>query len=322
MKFIKGTWNFISGLIAVLLSIALILVLLAIPAMFAVQKATEPEGLQKVVQLLTAKVQPSTDPEEILIQELLQSNAAKEFLELYREDLFAQVRGEKTVLSGKAIQQIVQDNMNELVPMLRKLMHSAEVDISILSDAQLAELTQQMMAYYGDQLLRKLPNLNQLGIQPLSKLTPENIFVVEMEVMNRLLSFDFHREDIPLLISQAVILLNDYLGLKLLGMVAVLLSLLIVLFRLGKGFRCVSWIGCNYLIGGGVGSVLGLYGKFSIKQLLTNSAMSPIEDSLQYILKWFTNVSAAILVLGIVFLIISGCGNSVITKRRQRKLVQ
>lgn len=322
MRFVKGLWNFISGLIAVVLSFALVFVLLAIPVMFTVHKATEPEGLHRLLLLMTAKEQPATDPEEILMEELMQTNTAKELLGLYREDLFGQMQGKAPSLDTEALMQITQNNMDELLPILRNLVRQSGLDISGLTDAQLAQLTQQMMAYYGGQLLQNLPSPKQLGIQPIQQITPENIFVVDMELVDRLLTLDFRRDDIPAVITQMVILLNDYLGLKLLGMVAALLSLLIILFRLGQGFRSINWVGSNFLIGGGMGSVLGLYGYISVGQRFMNSKMSPFGDVLQFLLKWFAMSGAVILALGIVLLLLAAGGNALLQKRRKKNLVQ
>ncbi len=320
MKYIKGIWNFIGGLIALVLSFVLVFVLLAMPVMFTVHMATEPEGLQQLLLMLTAKDSPPTEPEEILIQEMMQSNAAKELLQLYKEDLFAQLQGKAPSVNEEAVLQIAQNNMDELVPMLREMAQYSGFDISDLSDAQLAGLTQQMAAYYGGQLLENLPSMKQLGIQPLPESSAENILVVDMELVNRLLSSDFRREDIPAVITQLMILLNDYLGVKLLGMVAALLSLLIVIFRLGQQFRCITWLGSNHLIGGCIGFALGIYGKMSVRQMFSNPNMPPIEGSLQAFLNWFSIGSAAILVLGIVFLLISAGGNSWVYRHRKMKL--
>lgn len=319
MKLLKGIWNFIGGLVAVLLSIALIFVLLAIPAMLTAHVAAEPDTMHQLLVALTVSEQGTTDPEEALMQKLMQSSVAKEFLALYKEDLFAQLQGKTSQLNGAALQKIVRENMEELLPLIKEFVRSMGIDPSLLNKEQLTTFAEQMTGYFGDQLLRKLPTAKELGLKPVTELTVDSILVIDGELAERLLSLQFQREDISTVVAQGMILLNDYLGLKLLVVLAAVLSLLIVVFRLGEWFRGSTWLSVDYLIGGGMGAVMALYAKASVVQIPFPAAVPMLPVLFQGLLNRFAIGSGVIFLLGILLAVYSAVGNKVVKKIRKRR---
>ena len=319
MKLLKETWNFIGSVVAILLSFALFFVLLAIPAMLTAHAAAEPDTLHQLLIALTVSDQNAADPEGALMQKLMQSSAAKEFLALYKESLFAQLRGEASPLNGEALSRIVRENMEELLPLIQDFVRSMGMDPHMLTEKQLATFAEQLTAYFGDQLLRELPTAKDLGLQPITELTVESIFVIDGETVERLLNFQIQKEDILTVLAQGLILLNDYLGLKLLALLVGVLSLLILVFRLGEWFRGSTWLSVNYLIGGGTGAVIALCAKASVVRVPFLAAVPMLSELLQELLNWFAIGSGVIFLLGILLAAYSAVGGKVVKKIRKRR---
>lgn len=318
MLFLKGAWNGIGGFIAVVLSIALILVLLALPAMFTAQMALEPGNLQEIMLMMTAKIEPSTDPQEVWMREMMQTETARDLIGLYKDDLLAQMRGEESPLNAEALVRLAHENMDELIPMFRNLAELSGTDLKGMTDAQLKTGVEQMMGQYGAYMLEELPTAKQLGLEPLPELASDNLIVMDGAVLQRLLNLEFRRADLPVVMTQMMTLLNDYLGLKLLGLVAAGLSLLVIFFRLGKGFRGFSWLGTDYLIGGGLGLTISLGAMSLVRKMLLGPNAPPVGGVLQGMLKWFAIGSAVVLALGILFAVIASVGNNALEKRRKK----
>ena len=318
MLLLKGAWNGIGGFIAFVLSIALVLVLLALPAMFTAQMALEPESLQQIVLMMTATMEPSTDPEEVWLREMMQTDTARDLIGLYKEDMMAQMRGEESPLNAEALLQLAHENMDELIPMFRNLAERSGTDLKGMTDAQLKTGVEQMMGQYGAYLLEELPTAKQLGLESLPEHTQDNLIVMDEAVLQRLLNLEFRRADLPVVMTQLMTLLNDYLGLKLLGLVAAGLSLLVIFFRLGKGFRGLSWLGTDYLISGGLGLTISLGAMSLVRKVLVGPNAPPVGDMLRGLLKWFTIGSAVILALGILFAVLASVGNNALDKHRKK----
>lgn len=321
MRYIKNTVNFFGVLISLVLSFALVLVLLAIPCMFAAQMTVEPATLQQIVVALTVNehTQQTADPQEALLQRLLQTQTAQDLMGLYVDDIFHQMGGEASKLSPEDLRQLAEEHMDELLPLFRQLLQQTGVDVSALTDAQLEKQALILTEQYGSQLLRKLPTLEDIGVTPVAEPTADSLLVIDMDIVDRVLNLEFRRADVAPLLTQFLLLLKDNLGLKLLAAAAAALSLLILFFRMGGGFRGLSWLGTDYIISAALCIVLGLYGKFMAWQLSGRSDMPPIFQALPPILNWFLIGGAALLVLGILFGVILAKGGSLLYKHRVKK---
>ncbi len=328
MKFLVKTANFFGGLIAIILSIVLVLSLLVFSMMFTAQMTMQPETLQQIVvgmaettMMQAAGSAVSADPQgaaqQDMARQLMESDAAKEFLELYVDDFFNQMRGEKGEIRSDTLEQIAKEHMDELLPIVRQLAEQTGANTDTVSDKQLENKLMQIVDEYGAQLMDNLPTPQQLGIKPMPEAAEESVIVVDRELIQRVMNMDFRRADLATLLTQMVLLLDDYWGLKFIGLVVAALSLAILLCRMGKGFGCFSWLAVDYIIGGvlalttGTTIITGLQGMGSGPgSLAVSSLLSPV-------MVWFLVAGGGIFVLGILFGVISAKGESWFTKGRK-----
>ena len=329
MKFLGKVVNFFGGLIALVLSLALILVLVAVPAMFAAQMTMEPETLQQILvgvvettitQTATGLQQDEDETQtakQNMVKHLMESQAAKDLLELYVEDFFGQMRGETGKFRADTLEQLAKEHMDELLPVVRQLAEQKGVDTDKLSDRHLEAQLMEIVEEYGSKLMDNLPTPEQLGIEPMPEVAEGSVIVVDAELIQRVMNKDFRRADLATLLTQMVMLLENYWGLKFLGLVAAALSLAILLCRMGKGFGCFSWLAVDYIIGGvlalttGTTIITGLQGMGSGPgSLAVSSLLSPV-------MVWFLVAGGGIFVLGILFGVISAKGESWFTKGRK-----
>ena len=328
MKFLVKTANFFGALIAIVLSIALVLTLLVLPMMFTAQMTMQPATLQQIIvgvaetTMMQAagsaiSAEPQIAAQQDMARQLMESNAAKEFLELYVDDFFNQMRGEKGEIRSDTLEQIAKEHMDELLPIVRQLAEQTGANTDAVSDKQLENKLMQIVDEYGGQLMDSLPTPEQLGIEPIPEAAEGSVIVVDGDLIQRVLNMDFRRADLATILTQGMLLLEDYWGLKFLGLVVAALSLAILLCRMGKGFGCFSWLAVDYIIGGVLALTTATTAISGLQGMVSSPGTLSVSSLLSPVMIWFLVGGGAILVLGILFGVISAKGESWFTKRRK-----
>lgn len=341
MRWIVKMVDSFAGLIAVILSIALVIVLMTVPVFTAAHTAFVPETLQDLLLSVTQQLgagEPA-DPQAALIPKLLETQMAKDLLGLYVDDLFARLDG-GTVLTAQAIRELAEKNMDELVPMLREMAGEAGMELDLLSDAELKTFAAQLVDFYAEQILDQLPTPARLGIATVNVIPPvfpqqwnaqslrdfwldfvdylESIWVMDIAVLDRLSQQQFLREDLSMILTQGMLMLQNYRGLHLLCLTAVILSALIFLLRLGDGCRCFSWLAVDYVIGGLMVFGLAFVIKLRLMSLSMTGSFIVLYDTIMAVLKHLMLASGFILVVGIVFAVIASIGNSILNQIKRK----
>ena len=328
MKFLVKTANFFGALIAIVLSIALVLTLLVLPMMFTAQMTMQPATLQQIVvgvaetTMMQAagsaiSAEPQIAAQQDMARQLMESDAAKEFLELYVDDFFNQMRGEKGEIRSDTLEQIAKEHMDELLPIVRQLAEQTGADTDAVSDKQLENKLMQIVDEYGGQLMDSLPTPEQLGIESIPEAAEGSVIVVDGDLIQRVLNMDFRRADLATILTQGMLLLEDCWGLKFLGLVVAALSLAILLCRMGKGFGCFSWLAVDYIIGGVLALTTATTAISGLQGMVSSPGTLSVSSLLSPVMIWFLVGGGAILVLGILFGVISAKGESWFTKRRK-----
>jgi hypothetical protein len=338
MRFITGTANFLTGFVAVVLSVALVLALMFIPLLVTVHGALEPEMIQDLLisVLLDPNQDPSEDTQAAMIQKVMESQAVRDLLGLYIEDMFAALEG-RSVLTDDALQEILEKNMDELFPVFRELIAADAESIGDVSDMEL-EFVVTALLYGGVELLmEQLPTAAQLGITAVKIVPPvlpqkwnaqslaefgrdcgaywDAIWVLDAEFLNRQDQLEFHGSDLPVMATQALVLLQNARGLHLLCLLVLVLSLLVLVLRLGQGFRCLNWLAVAYFIAGIMDTLIAVAAKLLVQQAAMTGSPLPIMDTVMELLNRFLIAGVAILAVCIVLAIVVAIGNKLIKRK-------
>lgn len=322
MRFLAGFVNFVTGFVAVVLSFALVFALMAVPLLVTVQELLKPEVLHELLVSASRNLsdESSGDTQAAMAQKLVESQAARELLGLYIEDMFAALEGRK-VLTAQALQELLEKHMDDLMPVFRELIMADAESVGEISDMELEFVVSTMLSGYAELLLEQLPTAAQLGITPV-KITPpdlsveslaaywDSIWVLDGEAMERMGRLELQREDLTAFATQGLVMLQNSRGLHLLCLLILILSLLILIFRLGKGFRGFSWLAVVYFTAGAIVVASPITVKLRLQ--LANPLVMDVAEKL---CDRFLVVGAAILALCVLFAIIASVGNKLIKRK-------
>lgn len=166
MKFVKGLLNFIGRFLASILASVLIMLLIVAPICGAISSFVKPDFLPKLVSQIDFATLLESD-EEVKnalkeqgieaehIDAILKSDAAKEALELYSEDLANALSGKDKdpKFTNEAIKEIFEDNSDQLVELVKEMVPEAK-------DKKDSEVKEELLAAIdesGDEIFGFLP---------------------------------------------------------------------------------------------------------------------------------------------------------------------
>jgi hypothetical protein len=86
-------------------------------------------------------------------------------------------------------------------------------------------------------------------------------------------------------------------------------------FRLGKGFRCFSWLSVVYFIAGAIDIALPVTVKLRLQQMAMAENPLPVIDAAMKLLDRFLIAGGVILAVCIVFAIVAAIGNKLIKRK-------
>ena len=174
MRFLKALGNFLGVILSLAVSLALLVMLVATPMLSGVAAFTRPETISQVVQeidfaqlLLENFEGEMTDEErqemDFLI-ELTETNAFKDLMELYAIDItnaFEETR-KPTALTREALRRIMNENMDELIEIVRKIGEKEGEDTTSYTDEEIAEEVRKTFEEVVDRFLEIVPTVDDL----------------------------------------------------------------------------------------------------------------------------------------------------------------
>ena len=278
MKALKIIGNVFGVLIAIILSITLFAMLIATPFITSVTLITKPETIHEVitqpevVDMIVDLPEVSESLGEVgmdkeFIHEVAQSQIFEEIVHLYTEQTVDGVTGVTTEhISVEQVQQIVENNKQEAIDLVRPISSNYTEDGEIPSDEEIEEMIDYALENYGQEFLDSLPSGQDL-LDMLSGYSGDMSGLVEqygpaanggigapLKMSLGATGPSISDEDqakIQQLYSTAVRLVLDGTLTKALIAVIVLLSVLILLFRFPR-FKGLMWLAVVYLLAGGV----------------------------------------------------------------------
>ena len=326
MRFITGTANFVTGFVAVVLSFALVLALMTVPVLVMVHELLEPEVLQNLLISASQNLseESSGDTQAAMIQKLIESQTIRDLLGLYIEDMFAALEG-RSVLTSQALRELLEKHMDELMPVFRELIMADAESVGEVSEMELKFVVSAMLYGYAELLLEQLPTAAQLGIAPVNIVPPvlsagslseywDAIWILDGETLDRMSRLEFQEDDLAVLVTQGLVMLQNRRGLHLLCLLILVLSLLVLVFRLGKGFRCFSWLSVVYFIAGAIVTALPI----TVKLRVMAQNPLPIMDVVMGPINRFLIVGGMILTLCAVFAIVAAVGNKLVNLSKRK----
>lgn len=164
MQALKIIGNIFGILFAIVFSVVLVVVLLAIPPVKSLSAVFQPETIQDLaVNVLSSDIiEPGSAMSEGLeemglsediVQELMESDAVEDMLEVYLDDVFAASTGEyaENALTQEVLEDIVKDNKKELVSLLEEYGNVEDKE-------EAEELLDVIVEEHGEDIIEMLPS--------------------------------------------------------------------------------------------------------------------------------------------------------------------
>lgn len=173
-KIIKFFGNFVGVILSLALSVALLGMLIATPMLTGVSAFTRPETISQVAkeidfaQFFLDSFQGELSEEERLelefVVELTKTNAFDDLVELYAIDisnLFEETQ-KPSVLTKEALRKIVQDNIDEILLIVREIGEGEGDEIASYTDAELEAKVWEAFDELADKFLEMAPTVDDL----------------------------------------------------------------------------------------------------------------------------------------------------------------
>ncbi len=229
MKVFLKILNVLGAIFASVLMPILLIVLLACPALNALVSVTVPENLSDMIAEIDFSAVLSSDEIESsledagisadAIEDILESEAAQEFIKFYVEDVTELLSGERkeSRFTSERVLKIVNEHMDEIVDIVKDNFPDAGND----TDSEIASEIRKVITEDFDQLTAQLPDVSEIALSLESELG------VDMDEINEVISF-VRSMLMPLMYG-----------------VVVVLSALIFLCRAFR-FKGMLWLGIGY----------------------------------------------------------------------------
>ena len=173
-KLVKFIGNFIGVILSLVLSLALLVMLVATPMLSGLSAFTRPETIRQVVQdvdfaaILRESFRGEMSEEERqqmeLVVGLTETQAFGDLVELYATDLSNAFEGESkpSVLTKEALRKIANNNMDELIDIVRQMGETMGEDLSSYTDAEMEEKVWENFEEMADKFLEMAPTADDL----------------------------------------------------------------------------------------------------------------------------------------------------------------
>lgn len=167
MKALKIIGNIFGILFAIVFSIVLVAVITAIPFTKGLSTVFQPDTIQDMAAgvLSSEIIEPGSAMSdgleeagisEDIVQELMESDAVEDMLEVYLDDVFEASTGEyvENSLTPDVLEDIVKDNKKELVSLLEEY-----ADVEDAEEAE--ELLDVLVEEHGEDIIEMLPSVEE-----------------------------------------------------------------------------------------------------------------------------------------------------------------
>lgn len=173
-KLVKFIGNFIGVILSLVLSLALLVMLVATPMLSGLSAFTRPETIRQVVQdvdfaaILRESFRGEMSEEERqqmeLVVGLTETQAFGDLVELYATDLSNAFEEESkpSVLTKEALRKIANNNMDELIDIVRQMGETMGEDLSSYTDAEMEEKVWENFEEMADKFLEMAPTADDL----------------------------------------------------------------------------------------------------------------------------------------------------------------
>lgn len=174
MRFIKALGNFVGVILSLVLSLALLVMLVVTPMLSGVAAFTRPETISQVVQEIDfaqfflenfqGELSAEEQREMQFLIELTETNAFQDLMDLYIIDMtnaFEETR-KPTALTKEALRRIMNENMDELIEIVRKIGDLEGEDTSSYTDEEIAEEVRKTFEEVVDRFLEMVPTVDDL----------------------------------------------------------------------------------------------------------------------------------------------------------------
>ena len=173
-KLVKFIGNFIGVILSLVLSLALLVMLVATPMLSGLSAFTRPETIRQVVQdvdfaaILRESFRGEMSEEERqqmeLVVGLTETQAFGDLVELYATDLSNafEEEGKPSVLTKEALRKIANNNMDELIDIVRQMGETMDEDLSSYTDAEMEEKVWENFEEMADKFLEMAPTADDL----------------------------------------------------------------------------------------------------------------------------------------------------------------
>lgn len=281
----KKVINVFGILAAVILSVVLLATLIAAPVVSACTSLVQEKTMHKLVESIDFSglvAAGEDDPSAALFE----TEFFAQLLTLYTDDVLAALDGkEQTNLTEDALNALVQEHMDELVPFMRAMLEDEETD-AILTDDVLEQAVTEMFATDGGSFLEMFPPVEALGI------------------------------DAGLL--EGISVLRSKAALTSVIIAVVVLSLLVYGCRWPR-FKGFMWLAVVYFLGAGATALIGL----SVSAVVPALLMAELEPLMGVFLPILTMLKNALLTgalvelaLVVVFVLVFVFGRKALKKRK------
>lgn len=343
MKALKIIGNFFGVLFSIVLSLILVVLLVAMPMISAVSSFTQPETLGDVienidyVELIKANPEVSKSLEGMgvtgdLLQEVLESDVVEDLIDVYVEDFFSALDGNtESRLNTDTLKSIVDDNMDELVPMFKKFASNFGGEGILTTDEEIKLVIGSFVDQYGSDLIGAIPSPEDLGLVPPGMTAGNNSRTAlpqespDETVGNSIDEpVDATPDDTMVPVLQVINELHK--GTVMMALIAVVagISLLIVLFRWPR-FKGFMWLGVDYAIAAGISflvvSSVGVLIGILIEALGIPSDFQMVIASISGILVMnLTKIAVVEAGLAVLFIAVFIVGRILLKKHKAKKL--
>ncbi len=173
-NFVKFLGNFIGVVLSLVLSIALLGMLIFTPMLSGVSALTRQETISQVIQEIDFaqffldnfrnELSEEEKREMDFLVELTKTNAFKDLMELYAIDISNafEETPKPTVLTKEALRKIMNDNMEELIRIVRLLGEREGEDMSSKTDEELEQDVREVFEEVVDRFLELVPTVEDL----------------------------------------------------------------------------------------------------------------------------------------------------------------
>ncbi len=287
MDAFRKVLNVFGIILAVIFSFALVVSLAVAPALSGANNFFKTENLQAMVNSIdfSALVEDSLDSEESEMMDVLfEEGIMEEFINLYVEDLFAELDGASAAkkLTAEAVVQIFEKHMDVFVNMAKAEMD--EETLQYVSEEEIKEKLRESLQAQAQGMVDSFPNLYEMGLDE------ETLNVIGM-----------FRDGLVATV----------------GIVLVSVFAVIVWVCQFPRFKSFMWLGVDFILGGGLTLVLAMGFEAIFKTVLAeipmgNNIMDPMVGTFAGSMKMGALIELG---LAVVFIVIFIVGRMMLKKK-------